>query len=141
MCVYFSRIKTAQCLPTAFRKRHMAHRSFVVYPCCLSLLRFLPLLQLCTLWSGHTELLLVHQMPHTLCFSPGSVLCTDFPLWPEHALCPIPPALPKLPLLIFVQITPSGQLSLTPPAPFRGLAPCSYSTWHFTYNGNYLIIL
>lgn len=136
MHVYFSRLKTVQCLPTAFRKIHMAHRSFVMYPCFLSLLRFLPLLQLCALWSSHIELLLVYQMPHSV--SPLGQSPAQTFLWPEHVPCPIPPQLPKLPLLIFVQITPSGQLSLIPLAPFRGLAPCSYSTWHFTHNGNYL---
>lgn len=81
------------CLPTALRKTakpnlwQTVHRSFVICHFIISSFISCHSLSFALLWSSYTELLLVHQMSHTLCFSPGSFLYIDFSLWPEHVPC------------------------------------------------------
>lgn len=116
LCVYFSRLKTAQRLPTAVGKitefRPIVHGSFVICPCFLLQLPFLLFPQLCTLCSSHTELLLPHQ---TLFLPPlGHSSAQTFLSGRTMFHIPFPPHLPVFPLLISVQITSSGQLSLLP---------------------------
>lgn len=90
ICIYFSRLKTDQRLPTALRKITklllMVHKTLWDLPLLTSPASF----QLWTLCFSHTEFLLVHQIPHVFCFSPGSFLCIGFSLWPEHVPCPNP---------------------------------------------------
>lgn len=120
MCVYFSRLRTAQCLPSSLRK--MVQRSFVICPYLLLQLHFLLCPQLCTLCSSHAEILLVHQVSHAVSFSPGSSSAQSFLCGQNVFHIPLPPQLPVFPSLISAQITFLWAAFPAPPGSFQMIA-------------------
>lgn len=147
ICIYFSRCKTAQYLPAFLRKitklQHMVPRSFMTKGPALAYFSSFASGHASSLHSmvqphcnfvgssnaPHTVSPLDHSSAQTFLFDQNMV---HVPLYPTCLYYPF--------LLISAQIPPSGQLSLIRLTPFRCLPICSYSTWHFTYNSNDLIL-